>query len=88
MGMHGNPGAKGKQGMPGGNGIGCCIALTGLQGALPLPPVMVVKQEPLGLEARSNCGSTVQHSRAAARSDKSHHRAYACTGGPQAANGD
>ncbi len=58
--MQGKPGAKGKQGMPGGKGMGGCMALTGLQGVLPLPlPVMVVKQDPLGLEARSHC--TAQH---------------------------
>lgn len=57
MGMQGKPGAKGKPiGMPGGKGIGC-RALTGLQGALlpPALPATVVKQDPLGLAALSNC---------------------------------
>lgn len=53
IGMQGKPG-KGKQPMPGGKGIGC-MALIGLHGALLLPPLTVVWQEPLGLEARSNC---------------------------------
>jgi hypothetical protein len=52
--MHGKPGGKGKQPMPGGKGRGCML-LTGLQGLLLLPCCTVVKQDPLGLDARSNC---------------------------------
>lgn len=62
MGMQGKPGGgKGKQPIPmgkGGSMAGCMPPLTGLRGLL-LPPCMVVWQEPLGLEARSNCTAGV-----------------------------
>lgn len=62
--MQGNPG-KGKQPMPGGKGMGCmggngCRELTGLHGALLLLALMVVMQEPEGLDARSNCKPGMQ----------------------------